>query len=293
MNIKTLITTLALAGLAVSTALAANPAFNVSNGNSTFDVTIDPTLSQSSTGNDGMFNWTVDRVDNLYRQWFYVGVQNPTSGAWDVRSLSSYNFVGGGISGLDNNNLQLRFNNATANTPATWTVDISYNLLGGLNGSGVADIQEGIRIVGAPGAQSTLRFFQYSDFDLNNTVGGQYSTATVVTGTGDATTWGSGAVLSETIVQDSSTGPNRYEANSFTQVFSQIMAGQLLNNAAFGPGDAAWAFEWDLTIGGANGSSYIISKDKIIKQVPDAGATVAMLGLAMAGLAMMRRRFVK
>ncbi len=59
-----------------------------------------------------------------------------------------------------------------------------------------------------------------------------------------------------------------------------------LTNAAgpVGPGDIAWAFQWDVTL--APGQVLLVSKDKQIQIVPTSGS----LGLAMVGAVLLVRR---
>ena len=58
----------------------------------------------------------------------------------------------------------------------------------------------------------------------------------------------------------------------------------------FGPGDVGWAWQWDYDI--APGGSVTISKvNNLTSSVPDAGSTLALLGLAFASLAMIHRKF--
>lgn len=257
----------AVAGVALTLTTARAAVYNINNGNSS--AVIDTTY--------GMYNWLVDGDSILYRQWFWyrIGDTAPNesistltldtsrSGVSPSGRVAEVVFMGNGFE-----------------------IDVLYTITGGSPGSGTADIAETIRIQNINGRTLNFRFFQYSDFDLSPNLadwGALVNANTVAIS-------GSQGYLTETVATPA---PSRWEIDNWYTLVNQIEGGayNLSNNVDQNNDDIAWAFQWDVSI--APGQTFIISKDKNFRRVPDAGATVAMLGLAMAGLAMMRRRFVR
>ena len=137
-----------------------------------------------------------------------------------------------------------------------------------------------------------FHFFQYSDFDLGGTTGGQ----TVQLGKNlsglfnEALQTAPGVAFTETVLTP---GANHGEAGLFNTTLVKLNDGTpttLNDNAGpVGPGDATWAFEWDLSI--APGSSALISKDKYIQLQPiPEPSSLALISLGLAGWLIKRRR---
>jgi hypothetical protein len=100
--------------------------------------------------------------------------------------------------------------------------------------------------------------------------------------------------LAETIVTP---GPDLYQIGACCGVEASILAGNDLSTlpgvqTLFGPGDASWAFQWNVEI--ADGGSFQISKDKNIRvPVPETvpePATLGLLGVGLSGLGFAARR---
>jgi hypothetical protein len=232
----------------------------------------------------GMYNWTVDGVDQLSQQWFWYRVGSSGSQASiDTISAPVVTQPTAGIINLSYQN-------------ASFQVTISYTLVGGSAGSGAADLAESIAIYNkSTTTPLDFHFFQYSDFEIGGTAGGDSG---AYLGLGKVNQWdnSAGQNLSETV---SSRTPNHYQISPFNVILNSLNStpGLTLSDTPFpvgttiGPADLTWAFEWDLNIA-ANGS-VVWSKDKTLSKttsVPDSGTTIMLLGAALTGLAVLRRR---
>lgn len=238
----------------------------------TYGVT-DLNSSASINTDTGMTSWVVDGDDILFRQWFWYRIGNQMANT----SISSLELDAGFGAGR------------TAGTTFAgdgFAIDIIYTLTGGTPGSGWSDIAETIRIVNTGRTALDFHLIQYSDFDLSGNLAdlGNHPNANTIQ------QYGSQGSLSETVVTPPA---SRWEIDNWATLLNQIEGGayNLSSTQDANNSDIAWAFQWDVTL--QAGGTLIISKDKNYRPVPDAGATVAMLGLAMASLAMMRRRFVR
>jgi len=232
--------------------------------------------SINSTNGAGMYNWSVGGQNQLQKQWFYGRVGNGLAQPINAIGPSSliYN---------DANTLILNYANAQ------YSLTVSYILTGGGVGSGSADILETVTVNNLSGAPLDFHFFQYSDFNLLGTAGGDtvefLSTSSVVQTEG---LFGiqEGIILPPSSYREAATaGPGGTENKLLT------IPGYNLNNVS-GPltGDVTWAFQWDSVIG--IGQSLEIYKDKtlIVPVVPEP-SVLALVAIG-AGL-LLRRRIVK
>jgi len=227
----------------------------------------------------GFFDWEVDGVDQLFQQWFWFRV----GGAGQESSLDTLPLTG--YAAVDTNpfddpgidSVSLQYTGASIRVTGTWT------LRGGDNGSGLSDLSESLSLTNMTGAPISVTFFQYTDFDLGNTVIDQYAQVVGVTNN-TIQQQDIGFTFSETIITPS---PDNFEVSVFPVLLNSLNDGAVtsLSGAAgpIGPGDLVWAVSWTVALG--PNQTINVVKDKSI--VPTPGA-VALIGVA--GLAGLRRR---
>ena len=225
----------------------------------------------------GMSNWVVDGTNHLFQQWFWFRV----SGDTNERSLDTLPLLGSFATDtnpfIDNSNDTLSLLYAGDG----FTIQPTYILRGGA-GSNNSDIGEQIAINNNGNETLRISFFQYCDFDVNGTAGGD--TVEILGSLHNTARQSDGTFgMSETVVTPV---PSHYEVRAFPSLLNRLNDGSvdnLLDVAGPASGDVAWGFQWDLVI--APGGTVIISKDKGL--VPTPGA----IGLlAAGGLVGLRRR---
>jgi hypothetical protein len=212
----------------------------------------------------GMSQWLVNGVNNLNQQWFWFGVGQGGPQA-PINSISSAAYTQSAANTLDT---------TYANT--SFSVEINYTLTGG--GTGSADIAEGITIHNSTSSALNFHFFQYSDFNLLNTAGGD----TVIMNASQAYQYKGSSGIAEGIVSPTA---NEFEANttggtgSTLYKLNNVNGLVLNNNSSAGPGDVTWAYEWDLSIPANTDAIITKDKDLNIELVPEP-ATFTLVVLA-------------
>jgi len=252
---KTLITAAVMLGLAVA---ATAQVVTLTNQNSVVTINTTQTASNSSAG---MNSWTVDGINELFQQVYYYRI-GETGGEQVVNRISTptNTLFGTNSANIQYSNTQVR-------------VDINYTLIGGAVGSGTSDVSEVTRITNISAAPFTMHLFEYDDFDLGTSFSDDRAEL----------------VNSSTIRQfDAQTNAlvGTLPVPSHWQIAqSGVIDGSLQDTnpttltdtgSPFGPGDATFAFQWDVTI--AAGDTFLMSKNKIIDQVIPEPVSLLSLG---------------
>jgi hypothetical protein len=208
----------------------------------------------------GMFNWTVGGINQLTQHgfWYRIGTAGPEQ---SISTISAPT-----ITQTTPNQATALYNNGA------YSVQVLYRLTGNTASSG---INESIRIINNTTNSADFHFFQYSDFDLNGTSGGQsvqFSPPQVTQTLGSV--WSASQIVTAT--------PNHSEAAFFNATLNSLNDGVATtlndNLGPVGPGDVTFALQWDFTL--AAGGSKLISPILTV-QVPEPSALVLLaLGLA-------------
>jgi len=233
---------------------------------SLFTLTDENTVAQFDTATQANnFNWFVDGNDVLAQQAFWYRIGNVPESS--VHSLP-IGVQGISDSTLDGNpdTLFVRYNGAGFRIETRYTID------GGVPGSGASDMGEQISISNLLDSPLDFHFFQYADFDLSAADSAFFTNANAVDQIG------SGLRLSETVVTPV---PSHREIAFFPVTLNKLNDAApttLSDTTAAGAGDVTWAYQWDVLI--PPSSSFLISKDKSIRLVPEpaAGALLSLAG---------------
>ena len=222
----------------------------------------------------GLFNWSVDGVNQLFQQWFWyrVGSSGPESSIDTIAPVSATQSSASKLT--------------TTYANSTISVKTAYSLLA--PGNGTATLSELITVMNTSSLSQDYHFFQYSDFDLAGVTGGQNvqfynngsSTYYEVIQTG-----GTGSLVETAIAPGASS--SEVQAGFFPGTLNGLNDGlttTLNNTLAAGPGDVTYAYEWDATL--APGASLQISK---LLTVPEP-SSMALISSGMFVLALLRRR---
>src|ERR1700722_17686055 len=111
-----------------------------------------------SGANAGLSDWTLSGVNQLEQQWFYYSI-----GSGPVESINM--LTPSGTPSVSSSSLSETYSSSTA------FVNTSYSL--GSPVSGASQLHTSILIQNLTGSTQTFHLYQYSDFDLNNILGGQ------------------------------------------------------------------------------------------------------------------------
>lgn len=232
-------------------------------------------VNLSGTG-AGMNSWSVPGLgqSQLNLQWFYYSIGGGAVQAINAIGTPTYSQANPGSLNVTYANSQV-------------SISVQYTLDG--TGTGSADITESIAADNLSSSSFNLNLFEYSNFNLlqsgNNSVtvfadpaGGGYNFVRQTSGS--------------TAIQEGITSPdaNFAEAGIAAPTLTAVTSGSNLNNnLSAGPGNVAWAFEWDPNIGA--GQEFDIFKDKSlsIAMVPEP-SSVALMALALGACAWVRRR---
>jgi hypothetical protein len=228
----------------------------------------------------GMFNWTVNGVNQLAQQWFWFRLGS-TGGQSSLETLPLLAATASDTNG--NGQLDTLF--LSYGSTSALQIDVRYTLRG--TGSSGSDMQEQINITNNGTVTLDLHFFQYTNFDLNGTAAGD--TVSLINANTVRQSKSGGPLISETVATPAA---NHYELalNPFT--INRLNSGSPITlqdgPTTAGPGDATWAFQWDRSL--APGATLQISKDKNL-QIPEPGTSALLItvGTAFAGLTFLRK----
>lgn len=234
----------------------------------------DSTVLIDAGAQAGVYNWSVDGVNQLAQQWFWyrVGSSGPES------SIDSISAVAATQSGV--NKLSTTYANSTISVKA------AYSLLA--PGNGTATLSELLTVQNTSSASQVYHFFQYSDFDLGGTPGGQ---SVQFYNNGSSTyyeviqTGASGSMTETAIAPGAAT--SEVQAGFFPVILNALNDGiptTLNNTLSAGVGDVTYAYEWDATL--SPGASLQISK---LLTVPEP-SSLALISSGMFVLALLHRR---
>ena len=168
-----------------------------------------------------------------------------------------------------------------------FTTQVRFILNGGAGGSGTSDLAEQISITNTSGLVLSYHFFQYTDFDLNGSSGGDTAVFNNVNNVAQSE---AGTILSETVITPAA---SHREIDFFANTLGSLNDGFATTlsdtplGLTIGPGDVTWAFQWDVAI--APGATFLISKDKQITTIPEPSSFV-LAAVGLIGLVVWRRR---
>jgi uncharacterized repeat protein (TIGR01451 family) len=217
-----------LAALAAGTTLAEASIHTLTNGNAS--VVIDPNTSQ------GAYDWTVDGVQHLSQQWYWLRI-----GSGPEVPLSSLSL---GVESGGSNQLRLDYSGAVGGV--LLQVELTYTLAGGGAGSGQSQIYEEMRI-SAPLERSdvAVHVFRYADLDLGE--------ASV----GDRAEWLPPATIRQfkdqwSVEAVATPAPSHFGMALFPGILAVLDDGSSTtladSPATLGPGDLTFAVQWDLPL---------------------------------------------
>lgn len=249
--------------LAVACVLApaiANAAlFTLSDKNSTFGGDLG-----SSTGAN---SWTVDGVNQLAQQWFWI--QTASGSPKDLSTITTTPTV----TPLGTKQLTASYVNGSL----PYSVQLGYILTGQSAGSQKSALNETITLNNTTSVSQQFSLFMYSDFILKGTTANQHVQIGAVNGNSTVEQdMGNSAVATNNFVAMNQA--NLGEVKLYSQTLTELMGASHLtlnNNLSGGPGNYTWALEWDFTIG-PNGSAQISMLDNLVVPEPSSFALILM-----------------
>jgi hypothetical protein len=240
--------------------------FSLSDKNSTFSGDLGSITGANS--------WTVDGVNQLAQQWFWV--QTVAGSPQNLSTITTAPTV----STLGTKQLTASYNSGVS----PYGVTLSYTLTGQTPGSGKSGLGESLTLINNTAAPLTLNLFMYSDFILKGDT--THQTVSVVPSTNGNTS----------VVQGMSNfppannnfvvigGSSRAEVASYPITLNELNSPAHLvlnNNLTGGPDNPTWALEWDITLGAAGtatSSQQISMTDTLTVPEP------STVGLVLLGL---------
>jgi hypothetical protein len=226
-----------------------------------FTLTDNNSVSQFDTGSQaGNYSWTVDGVSQMRQQQFWYRVGNTAESSINTLPITAQ---GASDTNLDGNNdtLVVRYANPALQIQTRFSLD------GGTAGSGASDLSEQISITNFGGTNMDFHFFEYANFDLQGTPGGD----TAIFPNVNSVQQTKGNIrMTETVVTPAA---SHREIGFYPNTLNKLNDGlpTTLSDTPIlvpvGPGDMTWAFQWDVSI--APGGTFQISKDKNLSTIPE------------------------
>jgi hypothetical protein len=268
----------------VGVASAQLSSFTLNHGGWTYRET---NLTGSPTGTDNGLADFVNPfgVDNMFQNWWWFG--SPANG----REFALSNQVSGTTTA--NSARLVYLEDAGPNAPDALLFDLEYTLTA-LPGGSTAVVQIGWKVHNLSNAEQTVRFFSYTDFDLNDTSGDD-SGVFIAPNQFDLTD--SNPLVRGGLVASNS-GQAGWEQGFFSGLRDKLTDADLdaLANATspLGPGDLTNGFMWEFTLGpngASNGSDQFVgSLIKYVNNPVPEPASIAVMTVALGALAARRRR---
>ena len=231
----------------------------VSDNNST--ITVDP-ASQF-----GLRSWVVDGINQISEQWFWLRLAGESS------QTSLDNLFLNKAESRPPNQIDLAYTEIFSGLKA----DLLYTLSGGPIGSGRSSINENITLANTGDQSIALAWFMEADLDLSGTSGD------------DLAFGGTGGITQEdphTIATvRASPAPDAFQIARFPVILEALTGNSIFNlddrGSPFGPGDATFAFQWNLSIPAGQSLTIDISKD--ISPAPEP-STISLLVVSVLAL---------
>jgi hypothetical protein len=231
----------------------------------------------------GAYSWTVDGVSHLQQQWFWYRVGDTFEQSIDSLSIQGEQATDTNLDG----DLDTLF---VAYDGDDFLLEIRFSLDGGAPGSDASDLGEQITITATGDGSLDFHFFQYTNFDLEGTPGGDTAVFTNV----NTVQQSEGSFqLTEAVITPFA---NHREIDVYSNTLDELndFAPTTLSDTPaigtpFGPDDVTWAFQWDFFI--PPSGSVQISKDKNMSAIPEPASWILFgMGAALFAAARLRRR---
>jgi hypothetical protein len=280
LRVKFTALTVASFGMVAQNLLAAD--FTLVNNNSTLGIN----AVSGGSGPAGINSWVVDGVEQLKFQSFYYRIGTGPEYALDnITSTPFVSFTGGGI--------DITYSNSSL------SLLLSYDLFGNQVGSQNSGLGYSVQVLNKLGTSLDFHLFQYSDYDLGGTSAGQNVVMEKIT---------SGPVSLRKFKSAGQTfGPmwmtNVFsltalpsptplaEAGLYNSTLLSLTDGAqtTLNNATnAGPGDVAYAVQWDIALAGNSSASLSGSFTMAVPEPSSFSFLIASM-LGLAGMSYRRR----
>lgn len=264
---------------------SASTIVTIADGTSSVDFELD-----CATSPTGMINWEVGTVDQLVTEWFFVSVNGG-----DIVALSNPTLYGTSDADLDGVDDTLGVYYPLVDTTGTTDVTVGsiflkFTLHAGTGFS--SDIAEQIQVTAGDDGITSMEVYEYCNFVL----GGTADDYVAKTNLNTVDQVDLGLRLSETVATPP---PDNWQVGTAGTVLAAVLNGALDGSSGWeGPGNMAWAFEFDDGPIAANETGDLISKDKKLNSdggrfIPEPVTMLGMfLGLGGVGAYIRKRRMM-